>query len=104
MPKFMLIFHGGGRPDTPEEGEKTMAAWGAWMQGIGSNLVDGGAPAGMSKTVTATGVEDNGGANPVSGYTLINAADIDAACAIAQGCPILEGAKGTVEVAEALEM
>jgi len=104
MPKFMMIYHGGGRPETPEEGEKVMAAWMAWMGGIGENLVDGGNPAGMSKTVTATGVEDNGGANPVSGYTLINAADMDAAIEIAKGCPILEGGQGTVEIAEAMEM
>ncbi len=104
MPKFMFIYHGGGRPETPEEGEKVMAAWMSWMAGIGADLVDGGNPAGMSKTVTANGVEDNGGANPVSGYTLINAQDMDAACKIAAGCPILENGMGTVEVAEAMEM
>lgn len=104
MPKYMFIYHGGGRPETPEEGEKVMAQWMSWMQGIGEDLVDGGNPAGMSKTVTASGVEDNGGANPVSGYTLVNAADMDAACAIAKNCPILENGAGTVEVAEAMEM
>ncbi|WP_204112346.1 hypothetical protein [Shimia biformata] len=104
MPKFMFIYHGGGRPETPEEGEKVMAAWGAWMAGIGDGLLDGGNPAGLSKTVTATGVEDNGGSNPVSGYTLVDAADMDTAITIAQGCPILDGGKGTVEIAEAIEM
>jgi hypothetical protein len=100
----MFIYHGGGRPETPEEGERVMAAWQAWMGSIGEDMVDGGNPAGPSKTVTAGGVEDNGGANPVSGYTLVNAADMDAAVKIAQGCPILEGGGGTVEVAEAMEM
>lgn len=104
MPKFMFIFHGGGRPETEEEGKRVMAAWQGWMAGIGENLVDGGNPAGMSKTVTAAGVEDNGGANPVSGYTLVNAPDMAAAIEIAKGCPILDGGKGTVEVAEAIEM
>lgn len=104
MPKFMFIYHGGGRPETPEEGARVMAAWQNWMAGIGESLVDGGNPAGMSKTVTAKGVEDNGGSNPVSGYTLVNAADINAAVALAKGCPILDGGKGTIEVAEALEM
>ena len=104
MPKFMFIYHGGGRPESPEEGEKVMAAWGAWMEGIGADLIDGGNPAGLSKTVSSDGVANDGGANPVSGYTLVNAADMDAACAIAKGCPILEGGKGTVEVAEAMEM
>ncbi|MGR3712036.1 MAG: YciI family protein [Shimia sp.] len=104
MPKFMLIYHGGGRPETPEEGEKVMAAWMKWMEGIGADLVDGGNPAGMSKTVSADGITDDGGPNPVSGYSLVNAADMDAACAIAKGCPILEGGSGTVEVAEAMDM
>ncbi|WP_372885707.1 YciI family protein [Shimia sp.] len=104
MPKFMYIYHGGGRPETPEEGEKVMAAWMAWMQGMGEAVIDGGNPAGMSKTVSVDGVADNGGANPVSGYTLVNAPDIDAACEMAKGCPILEGGAGTIEVAEAMEM
>lgn len=104
MPKFMFIYHGGGRPDTEEEGKRVMAAWQDWMAGIGENLLDGGNPAGMSKTVTASGVQDDGGANPVSGYTLLTAPDMAAAIEIAKGCPILDGGAGTVEVAEALEM
>ena len=104
MPKFMFIYHGGGRPETEEEGQRVMAAWMSWLDGMGDSVVDGGNPAGLSKTVTASGIEDNGGANPVSGYTLVTAADIAAACAMAQGCPILENGAGTVEVAEAMEM
>lgn len=104
MPKFMFIYHGGGRPETLEEGEKVMAKWTAWMGSIGADLLDGGNPAGVSKTVTASGVDDDGGANPVSGYSLVNASDMDAAIEIAKGCPILEGGVGTVEVAEALDM
>ncbi len=104
MTKFMFIYHGGGRPETPEEGARVMAAWKAWMQGLGDAIIDGGNPAGMSKTVSTNGVSDDGGANPVSGYTLVDAQDIDAACDMASGCPILEGGAGNVEVAEALEM
>ncbi|CUH64658.1 hypothetical protein TG4357_01418 [Thalassovita gelatinovora] len=104
MPKYMFIYHGGGRPETPEEGEKVMKAWTDWMAGIGADLIDGGNPAGMSKTVTVGGVDDNGGSNPVSGYTLINAPDMNAAVAIAKRCPILDAGEGTVEVAEAMEM
>lgn len=104
MPKFMFIYHGGGRPETPQEGARVMEAWTKWMGDIGASIVDGGNPAGDSKTVTASGVNDNGGANPVSGYTLVNAPDIDAACKLASGCPILENESGSVEVAEALEM
>ena len=104
MPKFMFIYHGGGRPETPEEGEQVMAAWTKWMEGIGEDLVDGGNPAGMSKTVTVHGVAHDGGANPVSGYTPVNAADMDAARAIAKVCPTLAHGLGTANVAEATEM
>ena len=104
MPKYMFIYHGGNRPETPEEGAKVMQDWNDWMAGIGDGLVDGGNPAGMSKTVTADGIKDNGGSNPVSGYSLVNAADMEAAIAIAGTCPILIGGAGTVEVAEALAM
>lgn len=103
MPKFLFVYHGGNMPETKEEGEAVMAKWGAWMQDIGADLADGGNPVGMSKTVFADRVEDNGGANPTSGYTLVNAADMDAAIAHAKGCPILEGG-GSVEVAEAIDM
>lgn len=103
MPKFMFAYHGGGMPETPEEGEKAMAAWGAWYESIGPALADGGAPVGLSKTVTASGVDDNGGSNPLSGYTIVEAADINAACEMAKGCPILND-NGTVEVAPVVEM
>jgi len=64
---------------------------------------EGAAPGGQSKTVTAGGVENHGGANPLSGYSICEAADMDKALGIAKGCPIL-AAGGTVEVAEARQM
>lgn len=103
MAKFMFIYHGGKPPETPEQGEKVMAQWMAWMGSLGAALVDGGNPAGPSKTVSTAGVADDGGSNPVSGYSLVEAADIDAAVALAGGCPILSDG-GTVEIAEALPM
>ncbi|VAV98976.1 identified by similarity to GB:BAB50844.1, partial [hydrothermal vent metagenome] len=63
---------------------------------------DGGNPVGMSKTVTSSGVEDNGGANPLSGYTVVQADNIDAATALCKGSPHLNG--GTIEVAELLDI
>ena len=104
MPKFILAYHGGGKPETPEEGEKEMAKWQAWLGGMGASCADMGNPVGMSKTVSQDGVVDNGGANPLSGYSIVEAADIDAACDMAKGCPVLDGGKGTVEVAPIMEM
>ena len=65
-------------------------------------MVDGGAPVGMSKTVNASAVVDGGGANPLSGYSIVQADSLNAAIELAKGCPILDN--GTVEVAETMEM
>ena len=102
MPKFVFAYHGGNAPENPEEGARVMAAWQAWMNGLGDAIVDPGNPVGMSKTVTGSGVENNGGSNPISGYTLVNADSMDAAIEMAKGCPIL--VDGSIEVAEAMEM
>ena len=104
MPKFMFAYHGGGMPETPEEGERMMAAWNAWYGEMGEALVDGGAPVGMSKTVSSSGVAGDGGSNPLSGYTVVEAADIDAACEMAKGCPMIGDGSGSVEVAPIIEM
>lgn len=104
MPQFIFAYHGGGRPETPEEGEKAMAAWRDWMGGMGSALVQPGNPVGLSKTVSAQGVADDGGANPLSGYSVVEAADIDAACQMARGCPMVVDGSGSVEIAEIIEM
>ncbi len=103
MPKFVFAYHGGTAPQSPEEGAKVMAKWNAWYAGMGSAVVDGGGPCGPSKTVSTGGVEDSGGANPVSGITQVEAADMDGAVAMAKGCPITDDG-GTVEVAEIMEM
>lgn len=102
MPKFIFAYHGGKAPDSPEEGKQVMAAWENWMSGLGAAMIDGGAPAGKSHTVTAAGVRTDGGANPISGYSFVEAGSLEAAVDLAKGCPILEN--GSVEVAEILPM
>jgi len=101
MPKYLYVYHGGGSmPQSKEEGEKIMQAWMGWFGQLGKAVVDGGNPVGMSKTVTSNGsVSANGGANPASGYSIVEASSIDDATAKAKGCPILANG-GSVEVAE----
>ena len=81
-----------------------MAAWMSWFATLGAAVIDGGSPTWYARTVGAGGtVTNGGGANPVTGYSLINADNLDAAVDFAKGCPILTGG-GTVEVAVAHEM
>lgn len=103
MANFIFAYHGGsGMPDSPEEGARVMALWAAWYGKLGPAIVDGGAPVGQSKTVSANGVTGDGGSNPISGYTVVSAENIEAAIEMAKGCPILNS--GTVEVAPIIEM
>ena len=103
MPKYLLAFHGGRQFESKEEGMAHMKKWYAWMDDIGDAAVGKGFPVGKSKTVSTTGVADNGGANPLSGIKVIQAADMDAALKIAQACPHID-IGGTIEVAEAMNM
>lgn len=104
MSKYLFVYHGGGKPDSEAEVAKVMDAWGQWFGSMGSAVVDGGNPVGMSSTVKSDGsVADNGGSNPTSGYSLIEAVSLDDALGKAKSCPIL-AAGGSVEVAEAMDM
>jgi hypothetical protein len=104
MAKFLFAYHGGGRPETKEAQDKAMAAWGAWFGSMGKAVVSGGNPVGKSWTVKSGGaVTRDGGANPVSGYSLIEARDHDGAVGLAKGCPILVSG-GSIEIAEVMDM
>ena len=104
MAKYLFVYHGGSHPETEEEVAAVMDAWGQWFGSMGSAVVDGGNPVGMSSTVNSDGsVSNDGGANPASGYSLIEAANVDEAIEKAKGCPVLPSG-GTVEVAEAIDM
>lgn len=102
MPNYVFAYHGGKKPETPEEGAKQMAKWKAWVAGLGDAVVNPGTPLGMSKTVSADGVSDGGGSNPLSGFTIVAADNMDAALEMAKACPFVE--MGTIEVAQVMEM
>ena len=100
MANYLLAYHGGGMPETEEQRAQVMAAWGQWFGALGPALVDGGNPVSRTSTITPSGsVSEGGGANPVSGYSVIKADTMEAAVQMAQGCPLLESG-GSIEVAE----
>jgi hypothetical protein len=103
MPKYLFTYHGGGMPDSEEEQAKHMAAWGEWMGAHGDAFLDVGNPVGATKRVGTNGATD-GGADSSGGYSLVEAADMDAAVAIAEGCPVVTLSGGTVEVGETFDI
>jgi hypothetical protein len=72
--------------------EATQLAWRAWFEGIGTGLLAVGKPVVQTKSLgsCADGVR-------LGGYSLIRAADLDAALGVAAACPAL-GDCGGVEV------
>jgi hypothetical protein len=96
LKKFIMIAIG-FKPPTPE----IMTAWRQWFASIGDKVVDPGNPLGPGQEVTSDGVT----ALPfdmqaITGYTIINAEDMDAAVQIAKGCPVV----ASMRVYEAMPM
>ncbi len=102
MPDFIIAYHGGKKPESPEEGAKDMAKWKAWIDGLGDAVVNPGTPLGKSKIVSSAGVSDDGGSNSLTGFSIVKADSMDAALEMAKECPFLD--IGTLEVAEVMKM
>ena len=104
MANYLLAYHGGAMSQpSPEEGEKIMQAWMSWFGSLGEAVVDGGNPVGATSTIASNGsVSEGGGASPITGYSVIKADNLDAAVALAKGCPHLKHG-GTVEVCETFD-
>lgn len=89
-----------------EPSEEVMGQWMKWFEDISESIVDSGEalmPGGSeltSKGVTTLKTEDW----PPTGYTVIQAADMEAAQEIAKGCPALNTDTGVVRVLEKMEL
>lgn len=103
MSEYVLAYTGGGRPETEEQQQEVMAAWGAWFEQLGEAIVDGGAPFGPSSILKGDGSVAEGNLSALTGYTVLSADSLDQAVAHAKGCPILNDG-GNVEVYEKLPM
>ena len=90
MANFLLTFHGGGMPETKEEQDRVMEAWNAWFGKLGDALVDGGNPISQSRAISPDGSVMDATSAP-TGYSIIKADSLDAAVALAKGCPVLAG-------------
>lgn len=103
MPNYMLAYHGGKMPESPEEGAEHMAKWKVWAENLGDSLVNKGTPLGNAKTVNSSGVIDGGGNDPLIGYSILKAENIEAAVKMVEDSPHVNYG-GTMVVAEMMEM
>jgi hypothetical protein len=111
MSEFVYLYRGGERSDSPEQSEKIMQKWVAWMEELGKNghLKDRGQPLdaagkvvrGKQKIVTDGPYTES--KDVVGGYTLVEAKDLAQAAELSKGCPIFDSG-GLVEVRPVMEM
>lgn len=97
MAKYVLVYKGGNMATTDAEREASMAAWGAFLGGLGESLVDAGNPFGPSASV------GNGGGSSLTGYSILSAGSLDEATDKAKGAPVVTNG-GSVEVYETIEV
>ena len=101
MAKFVYLYVGGS--DEGGDNDAVMAAWISWFGELGDAVVDGGNPFSSSSSIAANGKVSSGNVTGATGYSIVNAANLDAAVKMANGCPIF-AAGGGVDVLEAMDM
>ena len=95
MPKFIFLYKGAATDMadmTPEQGQAIMEKWGVWMGRAGAALVDVGAPLGAAVSILDNGKD--GAPTALSGYSIVEAADMNGARVIADGHPYLSDNDG----------
>lgn len=95
MSSYMLLYKGEATDMSAmsqAEAQAVMAKWGAWMQKVGPALTDVGSPFGPGDSLVDDGT--TGQALSLSGYSIVEAADMGAARQLADGHPYLSDGKG----------
>lgn len=99
MAQFMMVYKGAATDMaemSEEQAQGVMAAWGTWMEKVGSALVDVGTPLGSGSSIVDDGSE--GTAVALSGYSIVTADDMAGARALAADHPFLSEGKGNFAV------
>ena len=102
MSEFVFVFRGGMTQGSPEQQQKHLQKWGAWLKQLQEKgIYKAGNPLETSgKVVSQKNVTDGPFAEAkdvVGGYLMLEAGDINQAVELSRGCPILD-VGGTVEV------
>lgn len=102
MAQFILTYNGGKKPESEEQGARDKARWGQWLQELGDAVVEPGRPMGPAKVISQEGIQDFQDGEPMIGYTILEAEDLNRALEMAQNCPFVE--QGTIRVSELFQM
>lgn len=103
MANYLITYIGGNPPATREEGMAHMGKFREWLGSLGDAVISPANPLSKTHTVGPDGSVTEGGSSGMSGYTTVAADSIEAAVAIAKGCPFLD-IGGKLEVSELMAM
>ena len=88
---------------SPEDFKKGMEPWMIWVKKIGNALVDLGSPLGNGQKLTKSGSSPS--KSDISGYSILQAKNMDEAKKLLKGHPHLEWPAGSsIEVYESFPM
>jgi len=91
--KYLLVFYGGGMPETPAQQARVMKQWTTWFTKLGPAIVDPGNPfSGSVNKIKSDGTVAKGPVGQrASGYTILEAPSLEKATKLAKGCPVIKG-------------
>jgi len=99
MARFMMVYKGEATDMsdmTEEEAGAVMAKWAEWMGKVGPALADIGTPFGPGASLVDDGT--SGTAASLTGYSIVEAADLSAAQQLADGHPYLSEGLGNFAI------
>jgi hypothetical protein len=108
MPKFLILYVSEHPAEqqmnvSPEDQKKGMEPWNAWFKRLGSAIIDQGNPTGKPFALNKKGVA-KAYADKVTGYTIIEATDVQRAKAMVIDNPHLDQPKSSIEILEIMPM
>jgi hypothetical protein len=92
MPSYLFVYRS---PQEYQPDPEALASWQSWFAELADSIVDPGNPVFGNRHA----VGDDGCETLIRGYSVVSAANVDAAAQLAEGCPLLQRGGG-VEIAE----
>ncbi|HKD88443.1 MAG TPA: hypothetical protein VKB62_07940 [Streptosporangiaceae bacterium] len=99
MPRFLVTYYAGDMASDPASIADARRAFMRWAEQAGPVLADAGTPVRGTLTIGAEGVLDRIPGEPLLGWSVLDAADRDAALQLVQHHPFLS-LGGTLQISD----
>ena len=103
MTQFIVTYLGGNQPATADEGRAHFAKYMQWINALGEAVISAMNPLKDTHHIAPDGTVSSTTGTGMSGFTIIEAASIEAAVDITKAFPFLD-IGGSLEVSELVQM